>query len=216
MTEEERYLEGFDSNKLTQDEIENDLKKTDIKTTFDKLLQKGFIRATGEYFGGEQAYAPNKPSWIATNYPMSRLEAHNSGANYKMPLRLESVFYKYLKGTLKWSDKDILHYWNSRNARHFADNIQGSYWRWKTADSFLKYISGKSLELKRSLVELKREKGGFDAEIYYQGAKFRSAMSLISQVSHGETNITDPGTLKYLAKYKTEFIKYAMKNTFML
>lgn len=212
MTEEERYLEIFQSTKLTQNEIEDNLKHTNIKTTFDQLLQKGFIRATGDYYkSDEQFYAPNKPSWITANYPASRLEAYGFGVNYKMPLRLESVFYKYLKDTLKWSDNDILLFWNSRPGRHFADGIQGSYWEFKTPGSFLKYINSNSDELKRAIIDLRSDKK-FNAEEYYKGTKKQTAISLISQAFRGELIIKDPGTLAYLAKHKTEFIEYVLKN----
>jgi len=215
MTVEDYFMERFHNERLTKREIVGEIKAMKLKTSFGKLLQNGYIRATGHSYQNEEFYAPNVPSWMKIGYPISRLEAARYGANYKMPLRIEKWLVDYLKNQLLWSHNDVLLWWNSSSARHFTDGFEHSWHEFKSKSSFWSYISkkdkNKSLtdDLMRSMKALKIEDPVYvkqNAEDYYKSIGLLKILSEIGSIVRRDMIIKDPATLTFYAKHKKDFL----------
>ena len=221
MTAEEQFMENFHNNILTKDEIINELSSMKIATSFSTLLRRGFIKPTGKFASatGEEFYVPNRPSWIKVGYPVSRLEAHSRGANYKMPLRLEKIFVEYLKQQLQWSRNNMLLWWNSVRARHFTDGLAGNYHLYPTRTTFTKFLEKHKVELMADLAHLLRTDPRYNqqsADAYYKSETHMSIMGLISSIFNNNMIINDSKTLAWLAKYKTTFLSQIFKHSWWL
>jgi len=215
MTDEDYFMERFHNERLTKREIVGEIKAMKLKTSFEKLLQNGHIRATGHSYQNEEFYAPNVPSWMKIGYPISRLEVARYGANYKMPLRIEKWLVDYLKNQLLWSHNDVLLWWNSSSARHFTDGFEHTWHKFKNKASFWSYLNKKdkhgsqSDELTKMIKSLRQEDSGYNkqtAEDYYKSSGTMKIFSEIGSIVRRDMIIKDPATLSFYAKHKKDFL----------
>jgi len=217
MTDSERFMEIFHRNILTKYEIENEIVRSGFNTSFEELLKKGYIRPTGRSYQNHEFYAPNVQSWIKANYPVSRLEAIDLGANYRMPLRFEKWFVDYLRNELKWNQNQILLWWNSAFGRSFADAyMPKAITELNTRQKFINEIKKEKERFQNELATLRKEEPNYNkqsAEKYYSQSSSLTANNMISSIFHKEAIIKDAVTLKYFARFKPEFIKYTFEKS---